>query len=460
MGHISKNIVNEEQRSNWVRLHTLIWLRWIAIAGQLITISVADLLLGFQLSFGGFAIVVGASIIVNIFMMIVYPDIRRLTERGTTLMLLFDLTQLSAMLFLSGGLNNPFAVLILAPVTISATVLRPVFGLIIGSVAIVLVSFVAIFNVPLLNANGDPMILPRIFEIGNWAGIIIGIIFLGVFAWKVTSEIHSMSEALLATQMALGREQKLTDLGGVVAAAAHELGTPLATIKLVSAELVDDLSDNEELCADARLIHEQADRCHGILRSMGSNGKNDLHLQVAPLQAVIEEAAQPHTERGKTVIINIQNNANTPHPYVKRKPEIIHGLRNLIQNAVDFSRTTVWIDLAWTHDTVSIHIIDDGIGFPPSVIGKIGDPFVRRRRSESDLLQRPAYEGMGLGLFIAKTLLERTGADISFANGSTAQNHTGQKSGAIVELSWPIAKIAVSKEEQTKALGENMPFDH
>ncbi|RPE64739.1 two-component system sensor histidine kinase RegB [Pacificibacter maritimus] len=460
MAQISKNIVDEKQRSNWVKLHTLIWLRWIAIAGQVITIGVAGLVLGFQLSLGGFAIIIGASIIVNIVMMIAYPDVRRLTERGTTLMLLFDLTQLSAMLFLSGGLNNPFAVLILAPVTISATVLRPTFGLVIGGVAIVLVTLVALFNVPLLNAAGDPVTLPLIFEIGSWAGIIIGIIFLGVFAWKVTSEIHSMSEALLATQMALGREQKLTDLGGVVAAAAHELGTPLATIKLVSAELVDDLKDNEELRSDAQLIHEQANRCHGILRSMGSAGKNDLHLRVAPLQAVVEEAANPHTERGKTVIISTLETNKAPHPYVERKPEIIHGLRNLIQNAVDFSRTTVWVDLTWTEDKISIHIIDDGIGFPPSVIGKIGDPFVRRRRAESDQAQRPAYEGMGLGLFIAKTLLERTGAEISFANGATAQDKTGHRSGAIVSLSWPSGKIAISKQDQAKALGENVLFDH
>ncbi|MEN8873251.1 MAG: ActS/PrrB/RegB family redox-sensitive histidine kinase [Pacificibacter sp.] len=462
MAHISEEIINEERRSNWVRLRTLVWLRWIAIAGQIITIGSAILFLEFQLSLGGFAVAIGASIIVNVFASVVYPENMRLTERGATLMLLFDITQLSAMLYLSGGLNNPFALLILGPVTISATALRAKSAILTGGVAIALVSLVAIYNVPLIDVSGVAMELPDIFVIGSWAGIVVGVVFLGVYAWKVTSEIHTMSEALLATQMALGREQKLTDLGGVVAAAAHELGTPLATIKLVSAELVDDLSEFEDFRADAQLIHEQADRCRDILRSMGRSGKNDLHLQVAPLQAVIEEAAEPHMDRGKTVMIEvIGDDDDLEQPHVFRHPEMIHGLRNLVQNAVDFSTSTVWVEAMWTQDTISVRIIDDGAGFPPSVIGKIGDPFMRRRRPDVDAEKRPAYEGMGLGLFIAKTLLERTGAEISFANGSDPHDqhlHSGRRSGAIVELIWPIARIAVPKEEQTKALGANMPF--
>jgi two-component system sensor histidine kinase RegB len=464
MAHISEDIINQERRSNWVRLRTLVWLRWIAIAGQIATIVVATVFFGFQLSFGGFAIAIGASVIVNVVAAFVYPENMRLTERGATLMLLFDITQLSAMLYLSGGLNNPFALLILVPVTISATALRPTSVIATGGVAILLVTLIALFNVPLVNAQGSTMVLPSIFVFGSWAGIVVGIIFLGVYAWKVTSEIHTMSEALLATQMALAREQKLTDLGGVVAAAAHELGTPLATIKLVSAELVDDLAEFEDFRADAQLIHEQADRCRDILRSMGRSGKNDLHLQMAPLQAVVEEAADPHMDRGKTVIIEaLSDESGVEQPHVFRHPEMIHGLRNLVQNAVDFSKSTVWVDVSWTHETISIRIIDDGAGFPASIIGKIGDPFMRRRRPDADAKKRPAYEGMGLGLFIAKTLLERTGADISFANGSDPHDqllHAGRRSGAIVELVWPMARLAVSKEEQTKALGENMLFEH
>lgn len=462
MSYNTTDLINDKRRSNWVRLRTLIWLRWIAVIGQFVTILVAVRVFGLQLPIGGFAIVIGASVVLNVVAAFLYPENKRLTERGATLMLLFDLTQLSAMMALSGGLSNPFALLILVPVTISATSLRPIPAIITGSTAILLVTLAAFFNIPLHDQFGQIMSLPDLFIFGSWAGIVIGTIFLGVFSWKVTSEIHTMSEALLATQMALGREQKLTDLGGVIAAAAHELGTPLATIKLVSTELVDDLKENEVLQADAQLINEQADRCRDILRSMGRSGKNDLHMQIAPLQAVIEEAAQPHMERGKSVYIEVNGSAESEEqPFVHRHPEIIHGLRNLVQNAVDFAQSSVWVELSWAVETITVRIVDDGPGFPASVIGKIGDPFVRRRRAEMNSEHRPEYEGMGLGLFIAKTLLERTGAEISFANGSDPYagiSEPGEKAGAIVELTWQKNRIAASDGEHSQALGENAPF--
>jgi len=257
-----------------------------------------------------------------------------------------------------------------------------------------------------------------------------------------------MSDALQATQMALSREQRLTDLGGVVAAAAHELGTPLATIKLASAELVDELEDRPDLADDARLIRDQADRCRDILRSMGRAGKDDLHLHQAPLSAVIEEAAEPHRDRGRLMLFDLHpvDDGTEAHPAILRRPEIIHGLRNLIQNAVDFAKQTVWIEATWNDDRISVRIMDDGPGFPQQLLGRIGDPFMRVRRDGESRSQRPEYEGMGLGLFIAKTLLERTGAELSFANGHdpflTPAEHPG-RSGAIIEVSWPRDRIDV-----------------
>nr|WP_319248758.1 ActS/PrrB/RegB family redox-sensitive histidine kinase [uncultured Celeribacter sp.] len=463
MSDTSDDLITEERRSNWVRLRTLIALRWIAITGQVATIILAISVFQLKFELGGFAMVIGASVILNIVTTFVFPENTRLSERGATLMLLFDISQLSALLYLSGGLNNPFALLILAPVSIAASALRPKPAILTGGVAIALVSLIALYHIPLETLAGDVLALPQIFLMGSWASIVIGVIFLGVFSWKVASEIHTMSEALLATQMALTREQKLTDLGGVVAAAAHELGTPLATIKLVSSELLDDLSDHPDLRDDAQLINEQADRCRDILRSMGQAGKDDLHMRFAPLQAVVEEAAQPHMTRGRDVKLQILgSDDDSPQPYVYRRPEIIHGLRNLVQNAVDFAETTVWIDVAWSKRSVSVRIIDDGTGFPASVLGRIGDPFVRRRRSDREHQKnRPGYEGMGLGLFIAKTLLERTGAEIAFANGSDRHDlhlHAGRRSGAIVELTWQKALICVEEGKESQALGENTPF--
>ena len=246
----------------------------------------------------------------------------------------------------------------------------------------------------------------------------------------------------------------------MVAAAAHELGTPLATIKLVSSEMIDELSAHPDLQEDARLIRDQADRCRDILRSMGKAGKDDLHMRQAPFSTVLREAAEPHLSRGKEVIFSIAPNlgGSDAEPLVLRRPELIHGLRNLIQNAVDFAHSRVWVDGQWSRDRLTIRILDDGDGFPLQVLGRIGDPFVRSRRSDQPTQLRPGYEGMGLGLFIAKTLLERTGAELSFANAADpflTPNERPERRGAIVELVWPIHALVVTRRG---ALGENQNF--
>jgi two-component system sensor histidine kinase RegB len=213
---------------------------------------------------------------------------------------------------------------------------------------------------------------------------------------------------------------------------------------------------------DAILIREQADRCRDILRSMGRAGKDDLLLRSAPLGAVVREAAEPHAERGKSLHFDISpgSGGGARQPSIRRQPEIIHGLRNLVQNAVDFSEANVWIDVHWTDKQILVRIIDDGVGFPQQVMGRIGDPFVRRRKSGTEPTKRPGYEGMGLGLFIAKTLLERTGAEMSFANGSDpfmAPDDRPVRSGAIVEAIWPFARLGLT-DTSTGGLGENMPI--
>jgi two-component system sensor histidine kinase RegB len=270
-----------------------------------------------------------------------------------------------------------------------------------------------------------------------------------------------MSDALLATQMALAREQKLTDLGGVVAAAAHELGTPLATIKLVSSELADDARGNPAMLEDIRLIGAQADRCRDILRSMGRAGKDDIHLHRVPLEGVLRDAAEPHTERGKVVRFTIAPETDNPgrQPVILRRPEIIHGMRNLIQNAVDFSLTSVVVESSWSADEITVRIMDDGRGFPASIIGRIGDPFVRRRKADDDEAARPGYEGMGLGLFIAKTLLERSGASLTFLNGGTRAMGGSEEGGAIITVTWDRNAIDPGGAKSLGPLGPNKRFE-
>jgi two-component system sensor histidine kinase RegB len=438
----------ETQTSTWVRLRTLILLRWMAVFGQAMAIAVAHRWLQMDLPLGLCFLLVGASVISNLIATFIFPESKRLTESEAFAFLLFDLGQLALLLALTGGLHNPFVPLIVAPVTISATALRLRSTVLLGAVAIGLVTLIAFVHVPLRDAAGVPLRVPVLFEIGFGLSIVIGIVFSAIYAHRVSTEIRSMSQALLATQMALAREQKLTDLGGVVAAAAHELGTPLATIKLVSAELMAELEGKpglEHLHEDARLIRDQADRCRDILRSMGRAGKDDRLLRQAPIDTVLREAAEPHAARGKTLVFDVRpaDGATQRQPLVRRTPEVIHGLRNLIQNAVDFARGTVWIEGTWSDTHVSVRITDDGPGYPPQVLGRIGDPFVRAR---PDGDRRPEYEGMGLGLFIAKTLLERSGAELTFANGTDPfldERERPLRSGAVVEVSWPRRLLVV-----------------
>lgn len=441
-----------DAESEPIRLRTLMNLRWIAIAGQLAAMAVAAERFGVVIHSGLSLAAIGASVIANVVSATVYPPNARLTRDGATAALLFDIAQLGVLLYLTGGLTNPFAFLILAPVTICASVLTLRRTILLGCCAIIIVTVLVFFHRPLVTTTGQMLELPALFAFGFWLAIVIGIVFLGVYAYRVAREARAMRAALLATQMALAREQKLTDLGGVVAAAAHELGTPLATIKLVSAELIDDLADRPQQQEDAKLIRAQAERCRDILHAMGRSGKEDLHMRQVPFAALLREAADPHMARGKEIVFSTAGDLGSM-PVVLRQPEILHGMRNLIQNAVDFAATKVLVEASWTNTRIRVRVLDDGTGFPPQLIGRIGDPFVRSRQPprqatpEAD--PRPGYKGMGLGLFIAKTLLERTGAELGFANGA------GSTGGAIVEVIWSRDEI---EAPSAGALGENPPL--
>jgi len=454
--------ITPSQSGGWIRLRTFVLLRWWAIIGQIAALVIARRLYDLHLEIGYCFLVVGLSVIINLMALTIYPQNKRLSERETFIFLLYDMLQLVLLLYLTGGLTNPFSILIIVPVAISATALSTRSTVALGLMAILLVTLLAQFNLPLRTLDHDALRMPDVFLYGNWMAIVISVVFLGVYARWITSEMHAMSDALQATQMALAREQKLTDLGGVVAAAAHELGTPLATIKLASSELADELT-NEDQRRDALLIREQADRCGDILHSMGRAGKDDLHLKRAPLTALIEEAAEPHMARGKTVHFDFPNDISLPKPpFILRRPEIIHGVRNLIQNAVDYAIEKISVECRWSVDTITLRIIDDGPGFPPHLLGRIGDPQMRRKTYPTDQ-NRPEYEGMGLGLFIAKTLLERTGAELSFANGPDSikarisKTETGPINhiGAVVEVIWSRKAIEAGTESGAQGLGQN-----
>jgi two-component system sensor histidine kinase RegB len=431
-----------------VRMTTLVNLRWLAVIGQTVTVVAAALGFGLRFEVGLCLLAIGAAVVANLVAITIYAPSQRLRERDALAFLAFDLVQLAALLALTGGIDNPFALLFLAPVTISASVLSLRATGVLAGMAIGALTVLSFWNLPVLDPGGAPIALSPLLTLGFWTAIVVGTLFQAAFAYRLSRETGRMSDALLAAQTALLREQKLHDLGGVVAAAAHELGTPLATIKLVSSELVEELADRPSQAEDARLVAEQADRCRDILRSMGRAGKSDRQMEAVPLTTLLREAAEPHSDRGPAIVYDAaaQGPGAGPVPLVRRRPEVIHGLRNLVQNAVDFARETVWIDMRWSAESLVVRVIDDGDGYPPEVLMRLGDPFLRSRR-------RAGYEGMGLGLFIAKTLLERSGAELAFANGTPPGSRLrAERGGAIAEITWPVDRIAVPRQGR---LGEN-----
>ncbi|WP_410219519.1 ActS/PrrB/RegB family redox-sensitive histidine kinase [Paracoccus sp. (in: a-proteobacteria)] len=402
-----------------IRMRTLVLLRWFSIGGQLSAVVVAwSMGIGFPKL--PVLLLILSSITMNLWLFLRPP--KRTSSGRAVGQLGFDLLQIAALMALTGGMANPFALLVLAPVTIAAASLNGKQVLALGLATVALISLAAIFGVPLRDMDGEILRMEPILALAHWVALVIGVVFFAGYAHRVTAELSDTSNALFATQMALSREQRLQHLGGVVAAAAHEMGTPLATIKLIAGELADELKDRPDLHADAIALRDSADRCAQILRSMGRAGKDDLHMRAAPLRAVLEDAAAPHADRGPLVEIHAEGTV------IRRDPAIIHALRNLIQNAVDFAENRVVIEAQVTQGALTVTVRDDGPGYPAHLLSRIGDPYLTHRADA----QRGSYEGMGLGLFIAKTLLERSGARLSFSNGGP---------GAIVSVRWPIDRI-------------------
>ncbi|WP_373355365.1 sensor histidine kinase RegB [Pseudoroseicyclus sp. CXY001] len=438
--------------SRAMRLKTMLLLRWVAIVGQIAGVLVACLGWGLQIDLPMVGLAIGASVMLNFACLALYDSGHMLTEHEAGGMIAFDMLQLGALLYLTGGLINPFALLLLPPITIAATALRLRVTLPLGALTVFVLTALLLWNRPIITADGSVFALPQSWIVGFWLALVIGSIFLSLYAHRVTAEMAELSEALSATQLALAREQKLTDLGGVVAATAHELGTPLATIKLAAAELADDLTERPTLAADAQLIADSADRCRDILRAMGRAGNEDMQVRNAPVMTVIRESAEPHMARGKTVTFTSPRSPGRDQPRIWRRPEVIHGLRNLIQNAVDFAATEVRIETRWTALEISVTISDDGRGFSPGVLARIGEPMQRRRRTADEAPRQPGYDGLGLGLFIAKTLLERSGARLSFGNGHGAADGL---QGAVVTVTWPRSQI---EAPASGPLGPNLPL--
>jgi two-component system sensor histidine kinase RegB len=412
-----------------VRLRTVLIIRWIAVAGQALTLLVVYYVLGYPMEIGWAGAAVAALAGVTLAAQVRRPQSERLTDRESALYFAFDIVQLAVLLYLTGGLNNPFSVLILAPVTVSAAALsyRSTLGL--AGLAVACVVLLAIRHEPLPWPEGE-FEIPDIFVAAFAIALILAVIFLTFYVYRVAQESRRLSDALAAAQAALDREQRLSSLGALAAAAAHELGSPLGTISLVAKELARELPAESEHRTDAELLVSQSERCRQILADLSRKpDQSKDHFNVLPAGLLVELAAAPHARPHVALRIEFSPDPSEPRdPVLPRRPEIMHGLGNLLQNAIEFAREEVKVMIAWTRAEIVITITDDGPGFPHDVLRRLGDPYLSSGGEGLDQSPRQG-DHMGLGIFIAQNLIERTGGTVSFRN-----NDYG---GAEARVSWP-----------------------
>jgi len=410
-----------------VRLRTLVLLRWMAVAGQTAAIVYVRFGLGFDVPLAATLGIIAVSAWVNIFLMVARPSQGVVHDWEAAGQLAYDVLQLAVLLALTGGVANPFLLLFIAPVAVSAIVLRPSVTIALAGLTYVCVMALGLWHLPLPWRPGETYEPPMIYQYGLAIAVLIGLGFTSVYAWRVAAEEERLGTALSEVQTVLAREQQLSALGGLAAAAAHELGTPLATIHLVAKEMERGLSPDSPLLEDVQLLVSQSERCRGILKQLSSRkDKSDAVHERLTLQSLLDDAAGRHSDLGRTVTITVENAApdGVRAPEIRRLPEMIHGLGNIIENAVGFAHETVDVAAKWTETEITIVIRDDGPGFPPHVLTRLGEPYVSERAAGD------RGGGLGLGFFIAKTLLERTGARID------AHNRTAPRTGAVVRATW------------------------
>jgi two-component system, sensor histidine kinase RegB len=426
-----------------ISLRTLVPIRWVAIAGQALTILIVHYGLGYRLPLLPALGVVAGSVALNIVLILLRQAAVRLGERDAALSLGYDIMQLAILLYLTGGLQNPFSILILAPVTVAAAILsrRRVIGL--SVLAVAAISVLALWHMP-LPWRTEPLLFPPELVVGIWVALVLSTVFIGGYTWSVAQEARRLRDAVAATQLALAREQRISAVGALAAAAAHELGSPLATIAVVAKELAHDLPADSPHGEDAALLLSQTERCRRILAELSRQPEHDggSPFDRLPISALVEAAGTLHQRAGVKLIIATAGQQGPEEPLVRRSPEIMHGLNNLIQNAVQFARREVSVTTFWDKATVTVEIADDGSGFPLHLLGRLGEPYISTRAGAAD--------HMGLGIFIAQSLLERSGATLVFDNLP--------EGGAHVAISWNRANLEMMDKIGPTAASAHRPL--
>ncbi len=427
-------------------LGTLVRLRWLALAGQLVAVLFVANVLNYTFPLIPALVLIGLSALFNSALVLRYGVGHRPANDLAAAQLAFDSLQLGGLLWLTGGLENPFALLLLAPVSVSATTLPKVETFVIGALAIFIASALAVFHLPVPWNMANPLMLPDFYVVGIWTALLSGVVFIAAYTNRVAHDARQLSDALSATELALSRQQQLSALDGLAAAAAHELGTPLSTIALAAKEMLSDV-DYGPVRDDVELIIEQTARCRTILSRLRKLDDDDASspFSAVLLSELIAELTRPFTHYGKSISIRTKG-ARDSEPVVVRNVGLLYGLGNLIENAVQFARTKVDIEASWRDQQVLVVITDDGPGIAPDLLSRLGEPYLTSHShhaiAKKPFKRRDDHGGLGLGVFIAQTLLMRSGASIAFSN-SHIEGH------ARVKIHWRRSDIAL-KENGSK----------
>ena len=403
--------------------NTLTILRYIAIFGQFVAINIVFFYLKLDLPISESYIIIFFGLITNLFLQF-RVKVNQLKDSYASFFLLYDLLQLSILLYLTGGILNPFSFLLIIPAIVSSTFLSMGTTIILSIITSFMLFLLTHFYLSLPGMDTNIFNVPNFYKFGILTSILIGLIFLGYFGIRFSGESKKRSEALNKLQEVIAKEYELESLGGQAAAAAHSLGTPLATISVVAKELKKEIGDDKEVSKVIDLLISQSKRCSEILKKISKKQiEEDSFLNFIKLEDLLEEITNSFKETSsKKIEISNKNDKNKIN--IQRSPEIIYGLRNFIGNAVKFSKSEVKINLKSDNTLIEIEINDDGPGIPEDVIQKIGEPYIKSKSKELS-----SNSGLGLGTFLGKTLLERQGANLLFTRN-------GKLGGALVVISW------------------------
>ena len=405
-----------------ITLETLINIRWIGIVGQFFTVSVVEYFLKFEFPYFGTLTLIFLSALVNVYLEINKSKFLTINNFYATLSIFYDLVQLIFLLFMTGGLSNPFSILIIVPTTISVTYLSRGSSQFIVTCSIIFSTVIAFYHMPLPYPVNESLVLPKYYNIGLWLSLGIGIIFLGNYAYQLGRDNRVRSTALSRLEEELTKEKVVNSVGGMAAAAVHELATPLATISLVSKELQKQLKDNSNIKEDINLLIEQSERCSSILKDIAQRKQKDEFIEnISPKELINEIVFSLNNISNKE--INVENLNLNQRMKMTKKTEISYALRNFIENSIKFAKNKINIEIDQNKKRTAITISDDGDGFNKDIIANLGQPYLH-----SDNIKKNK-KGMGLGVFISKSLLERCLAQVTFRNNKSLP-------GASVKIVW------------------------